>query len=900
MTNHGRAAEEAHGWRDETVWVLSHTHWDREWYLPAGRFRQRLVALIDELLDGDESESPFLLDGQAVVLDDYVDVRPERAVDLARALRVGTIEAGPWYVLADELIPSGEALVRNLLAGRRTLRRFGAEPPPVLYSPDAFGHAAALPLIARGFGFDLVIVWRGFGGSRWPAGDTVRWRAADGSEVTLFHLPPDGYEFGSSLPVDAAESAARWRAMRHVLAPRSRTGLLLVQNGADHHARQSAASTAIRALATAAAPAKLVRGTLGEFARELLARTSALALPVVRGELRDSYGYTWTLQGTLGTRARQKRRNAHVERTLVRDAEPWAALAVRAGKESRRHLTGVAWRTTLLSHPHDTLCGCSVDEVARAMDARLDDAMAQAAGIRHDAIHDLVGHDAAAARVRRSDWRSLALVRNRAPRPRGGIAELEIETFLADVGVGPGSRPPERVRHVGIPGLMNGEVPVQLLATRRANRRTESPRHYPDNDLVEVRRVIAWIPPVAGYAIAPLSLDEGKGAAPPPDMSVTGGPDTLDNGMLRVHLEVDGTISVSASDGAWSLANAVAIENVGDRGDLYTHSPFGPVRIETRFLRSRLIHPGPLRAELETRWRIVVPSAADRRLAGARRDAHAGFVDVRLRFRLDAGSPFLRIVVDGVNGASAHRLRIRLGTGVTDPESWADAAFGPVRRIPVVVSDEERLTEAPPATAPLHRYVSLFGSGRGMTVFSDGLAEYEADGAGEVAVTLVRSVADLSRNDLPERPGHAGWPVPTPEAQMLGPFAAELALFPHGPRNSETIDLIERTADDVLLPLTGTTLRSAVADYPATRGLELEGRGLAFSSAKESENGQWLVLRCMNLTDEVVAGRWSLPFAPREARLARLDETPLGGAAVTGTALDFTAGPRAAVTLLVR
>ena len=123
----------AHG---EVVYVLAHTHWDREWYLPAGRFRQRLVALIDELLDGDEPRSPFLLDGQAVVLDDYLDVRPERASDLAAALQDGTIEAGPWYVLADELIPSGEALVRNLLAGRRTLRKLRRR-------------AAARPVLAR-------------------------------------------------------------------------------------------------------------------------------------------------------------------------------------------------------------------------------------------------------------------------------------------------------------------------------------------------------------------------------------------------------------------------------------------------------------------------------------------------------------------------------------------------------------------------------------------------------------------------------------------------------------------------------------------------------------------------------------------------------------------------------
>jgi alpha-mannosidase len=135
---------------------------------------------------------------------------------------------------------------------------------------------------------------------------------------------------------------------------------------------------------------------------------------------------------------------------------------------------------------------------------------------------------------------------------------------------------------------------------------------------------------------------------------------------------------------------------------------------------------------------------------------------------------------------------------------------------------------------------------------------------------------------------------------MPGPFAAELALFPHGPRAPETIDAIERTADDVLLPLTGSTLRSAIADYAATPGLELDGEGLAFSAAKESEDGEWLVLRCVNLTDKRVNGAWRLPFEAREAQLARLDETPLGSAAVTGREVMFGAGPHAVVTLLVR
>jgi len=121
------------------VRLLVHTHWDREWYRPFAQFRARLVSLMDEVLDG-SSGTPFLLDGQAVVLEDYLDLRPERTADISSALRQGAIEAGPWYVLADSLIPSGEGLVRNLLAGRRVLRSLRAVPPDVLYCPDSFGH----------------------------------------------------------------------------------------------------------------------------------------------------------------------------------------------------------------------------------------------------------------------------------------------------------------------------------------------------------------------------------------------------------------------------------------------------------------------------------------------------------------------------------------------------------------------------------------------------------------------------------------------------------------------------------------------------------------------------------------------------------------------------------------
>ncbi|HEY8794569.1 MAG TPA: hypothetical protein VIM15_06435, partial [Gemmatimonadaceae bacterium] len=236
------------------VHVVSHTHWDREWYHPVGRFRQRLVALIDALLDDRDDEAPFLLDGQAIVLEDYLEVRPQRRDDLRARLRDGSLEAGPWYVLADELIPSGESLVRNLLAGRAVLDGLGATAPKVLYSPDAFGHPATLPAIAAGFGMPLIVLWRGYGGAEHPRGDVARWRASDGSSALVYHLSPNGYELGASLPVGEQAARDRWTALRAVLAPRATTGQVLLPNGADHHARQRDRARAVETLALAARP----------------------------------------------------------------------------------------------------------------------------------------------------------------------------------------------------------------------------------------------------------------------------------------------------------------------------------------------------------------------------------------------------------------------------------------------------------------------------------------------------------------------------------------------------------------------------------------------------------------------------------------------------------------------
>ena len=843
------------------------------------------MSLVDELLDDPAADgSSFLLDGQTIVLDDYLTVVPERASDVAAALRNGRLEAGPWYVLPDELIPSGEGLVRNLLAGRRVLRALRADPPPVLYCPDSFGHPAALPDIARGFGCDVVVLWRGFGSRRFPQTNAFWWTAPDRERVLTYHLSQSGYELGSNLPVDAAASRQRWSAMHAQLADRPGVTTVLLLNGADHHARQRDRETAVRVLADAGVPDRVASSTLAEFGRALAERGSNTStLPGVAGELRDSYGFTWTLQGTLGSRTPQKRRYVRHERDLLRDVEPWVALARFAGRPSRRHLVRAAWKSLLQCQPHDTLCGCSTDDVAQAMDERLSAVAAQSSGLRELAIHAWLGHDSEAARTQREHWTPVVVIRNRSARARSGVAIVELLATLVDVPVGPGSAhvPLDRLKLPRTPRL-HGAGQVQVLSRRLDHDRIETARHYPDNDAVQRVQAAVWVDDVPAYGVASVAIAQGR-ARPSERTHVR--QLVIESGRIsngRVTLRYDDTAVAFEQEGR-VLDRLMTWESRRDRGDLYTPA-IREAKLTPRLLNTRLLHRGPWRASVEQRWRL---RDRDNR------------IDIRVRYIVDAGADWLRIQIAGINAARDHRLRLRLRSDIEAPTTMADAAFGPVDRTPVSLPDEDAAVEQFVPTAPLHRYVSLFDTHRGATVFADGLTEYETDG-NTVAVTLIRSVGELSRSDIAERPGHAGWPVPTPGAQCIGPFDAELGFMLHGPRTDAIIDQIEHAADDILYPLTGSTIRDALAVHAPIHGVSLEGVGLSFAAAKESEDGGSLVLRCVNLLGREVTGTWRMGRPIAEAHLARLDETPVAPLAVQGDRVAFVAPCRGIVTLLVR
>ena len=245
-----------------TIHVVSHTHWDREWYLTHEQFRFRLVALVDrllDLLDADPNYKYFHLDGQTIVLEDYLEIRPEQEPRLRKAIEAGRILIGPWYVMPDEFLVSGESLIRNLLRGHRISRQFGT-PMPVGYLPDLFGHVGQMPQIWRQFGLDNTILWRGFGG----VNAEYWWDAPDGSRLLMMHLPPEGYCNATRIVFDPDEMMARAKEKVDYERGRTRTGQALLMNGVDHVEPHTAIPTLIERL-SAIPDQRAIHSTLPDY-----------------------------------------------------------------------------------------------------------------------------------------------------------------------------------------------------------------------------------------------------------------------------------------------------------------------------------------------------------------------------------------------------------------------------------------------------------------------------------------------------------------------------------------------------------------------------------------------------------------------------------------------------------
>ena len=604
------------------VVVVSHTHWDREWYQPFEVFRLRLgdmVAALLDLLDRDPHFQHFMLDGQTVCLDDVLELHPSLRSRLQEQVVSGRIGIGPWYVLQDEFLVGAESIVRNLSTGLRSARRFGRA-MAIGYLPDAFGHIAQMPRILRGFGIDTAVVWRGVGdaapGSEW------RWRAPSGAEVLCLFLP-GGYGNAHRLGSEVDPALERLRTDMASLLPLSRAAMMLWMNGNDHQPAEPQLPSLLTALGRALPDVDIEHASLERAAQLVRERIDVAALPVVEGELRRATPTVPVLSGVWSARSWQKRSHDRAEALLVRFAEPFVALAwlrsaaiapISQTSLDGRDALAQAWRLLLQCQPHDSICGCSIDEVHREIAARLRRVEQIGRTLVAGAVQTLAGAPTPDFALHEA----VAIIN---PHPFAVTAMTEVEL----------QRSTDRIpfRLVG----PTGEVPYEVISRWS----TDGPDRRPAQWL-RLRLYARDLPP---HGLRLLALKPGAPMAFPTPGST-----------LAVHSIAGG---IEVVDGESGLRIVHTFEDEGDRGDLYDFCP----------------RPGAApRSSRDTALGVQVSARAIGRRVEIDVEVDNRTPDHRLRARFDLSTPPASIWTDTAFGW------IERTSGGTHPVSAITATSG--------------------------------------------------------------------------------------------------------------------------------------------------------------------------------------------------------------------------------
>jgi len=934
---------------EQTLLIVPHTHWDREWYLTFQQFRIKLVATVDAVLDimeRDPGYAYFLLDGQTIILDDYLEVRPENAARLQRLAREGRILVGPWYIQPDEFLVGGESLIRNLLRGRRMARDYGGA-MSVGYVPDTFGHTSQLPQILCGFGIKTAVFWRGVGPE--ISGDFI-WRAPDSEAVRVVWLR-DGYANAANLPMNGEELAHRARA----IAARwnADAAYVLLMNGADHLPPQAELPEVMRE-ANKLLGADHVRfqiGTLPEYVSHLPADTSALARH--EGELRSSY-HARLLPATLSARVWLKQRNATCEAALLRWAEPISALAWTLGAEYPAAFLDLAWKLLLQNQPHDSICGCSIDQVHAEMLPRYDQSeqVAQALigeGLRYIAgkaetrglahmIPTLVFNPGSGARTEVVEVETLApFQRLQVTDETGAVipfearlaeaeevyrADLDPEVMrdmmaqagdghiagytISDLAVEHGDGSALASVHVTL--LETGEPDMEKLAadsdrltqlTQRAEITTYrvTARMAP----LAVIRLLARDVPAYGWRVFHIGPADAASTEPAAFLGAVIARDgALENDLLRVTIDrEDGSLTLHDKGMGQTYSGLNGVEDGGDIGDLYTYCPPAFDTIISRHAASpiiELVDTSPLRATVRVTRRYGLPVAAD--VTRAQRAAETVVCEIISDVTLAARSRRVDIQTTIHNAAQDHRLRVLFPAPFPILGASADDAFAVIQRPARFETQATKgWAEQPVNSHPQKRFVDVSDGAHGLAILNHGLAEYEVvsrDGGDAVALTLLRSVGWLSRGDLTTRNGHAGPMLATPGGQGLGEQTAHYAILPHV-GDWQTDGIVLQEAQAFQAPLRALATEQHAGERPASASLvRVTPDQVAISAIKRAESGEGLIVRLYNPGDQPREATLSFGAPVMEVHEVRLDEEP--PAADAHDEIEFT-GNEARLTL---
>jgi alpha-mannosidase len=744
-----------------TYHIISHTHWDREWYLTYEQFRYRLVELIDhllDLLDQDPEYTYFHLDGQTIVIEDYLEIKPSQRERLERYIRGGKILIGPWYEQNDLFLTSAESTVRNLIEGIRTSRSLGGE-MKIGYLPDHFGLIGQMPQIFRQAGLEHSVFGRGYDNQKHNS-SLIHWRSPDGSEVNGIHMT-HWYNNAQRLP----DELGQLQHLFSIIQERERAVMplphYLLMNGVDHLEAQENLSVIIANLRELfGGENEFIQDTLPNYAstvsKEML--TSYEDFPVVEGELRDRDDYS-ILSGVLSSRIYLKQANSECHDLIEKWIEPLSTWCALAGLDVYdREWSRFIWKKYMQNHPHDSICGCSQDAVHdHMMDryASVKEAGEELVGRKLTVLINRIEHNG----FSKGDQKLLAV--NTAQLESHSVQKTAIY-FLEE----------DQVEDFVIYDELGNSMPYRIIDKCASRTQVLSPINLPGT-LSVMRYDIEWRPivPALGYAVYRVCpnvtgqhvLDITSGlelsAAQPP---------VLENEHLKVIFHVDGTFDLADKKTGRILQQLGKIEDSADMGNLYVYTELGTKEFWDSPVKWNSLIVNELYQECCYSFEWEIPIGLNATFTG--RLDETVICNFTVRIRLDRDSEQLKVQMSLDNRAKDHRFRLVFPLQEQASLVRAGGQFDVVVRPWDAGQEYSRSCNA----YPYWKWVAPDYNGHGIALFSKGLYEYEMIDEGRaIGLTLLRCTETINVREIIAHENDI-----QPKGQCIGNYTFELAIRP--------------------------------------------------------------------------------------------------------------------------
>lgn len=774
--------------------IVSHSHWDREWYMPYESHHMRLIELIDKILEEIEVNpdfNSFHLDGQTICIDDYLQVRPNKRNKLLAAIKDGKIKIGPWYILQDAFLTSSEANVRNLLYGHYDCKQYGAK-TNLGYYPDTFGIYAQAPQILKHGEIDNMVFGRGVSATGFnnEVSDDFESKYSEmtieGSDGTkaLGILFANWYNNGDEIPVDETEAKVYWDKKIADASKYAKTKHLLFMNGCDHTPFPKDVTKAISVANKLYPDVEFVHSNFNDYLKEVKKELNNGDLSVVKGELKSQKtDGRYTLVNTASTRIHQKISNVKLEDKYEKLVEPLQALLL--DEEDYKHDEIMyGWKTLMQNHPHDSICGCSVDSVHRLMDQRFERANDVADFLINDAMEKFCNK-----LTLEKDSCQFVVVNPLDVVKQGvhsTVVNYQKQGFGNDYKQAKIDMDNINVNNIVVLDSEGNNVCAEVTDLG-SNFGYDLPKVGFRQPYYARQLEIKFTKPIDPLSYEVFTVAENiEITNKSKSMNFNSDNNTIQNDVVKLTLNSDGTLNIIDLD---SMEGSKSIIKFVDHGDIGNEYMFGAVKndieIEATLVDSK-IEVSELAQIIKAKYELLIPVSA----ADTLYEEHRAIVDyhtretkrsdqmismsLKVKYELVKEDIGVNMTVEYENKAGDHRLQMLIETNEDSNTHDVDTIFETISRpnTPGINWENSEFDHHQSKFLSLNN--SQFSK---LTIANLGLCEYSIRNKNTYAITLLRSTGELG--DW----GH----FETPEAQEKRNNVLNLKLYIHTNNKSEMV-----------------------------------------------------------------------------------------------------------------